>query len=952
VQQVGDATYFHVRFDLPAQMHEAEIKPCPYGEWERRQLALLPQLVPQDGKTSAVYQRLDLPHFRPAVGLDAEPEAAPIKGLEFAGKLHGSGAARFLLIYPTTDKEKPPPGIKNKDLAEALRPSCWRETPIQLDFAAVKPMPPSDGKSKSNLALLWAQAQAGRLALLEALAPDFGFYGFACAATGRKYGVPDPVLEGERKKGDDPVHRRMLDLTTGTMAITQSLALKRLRGAGVRVPLERTVDVAKVPGIDIAEHPWRKMMGTNKPAAEPLARLVPHDNYYIHFKSFAKFADFEDFLEQWGTPAGRAYEVQSREYRLKVRYERQLCLKSTWLGRQLGPYLVHSLAITGNDPYVREGSDITILFHVKNRQAFLAGVAVFLEEARKQFAGRLKETKGVYQGTPVESFVTPLREVSLHRAAFDDFVVYSNSPAGLRRVLDVHKGRLPSLWSALDFQYMRTVFRADDKEGDGFAFLSDAFIRQLVGPASKIKEMRRLEALTSLSMLTHGALFTAWETGKLPAGHQALLDSACLKQDYLYVPEGKEARWDARQQTAVSDAYNTLGFATPLIELPIDKISRFEEQTYGDFRQEYLRLWQRFFDPVGVRFALDERKIKLEVYILPMINNAEYSNLRWLTGENVTKLDLGSLSPRSLLQHTMSLRFLNDGGWALIRLDDSRKLARLAEWWILNDLVPKERSQREQEALRLFFTLPITVGVGGKSLLPESRRYLMRLLKEHLGPVEMKESIYKGTTITRLEYKRDTGLFNFLNTQGAAAKLKKVTIYQAEIGDGWYVSFDKGALPDLIDRALERKKGKAEVVPINASLHLAPRSAKQSGIALRQYLEWETHKRAQPNDALWYVLYRGRILKEGMPAEVKREKALRFLGFIPVSPDDALYHYDPVRDEVVNERHGSLRQPRLHARIADKSPLSDLLAQFPSLRVDLRFREDGFHSVVTVERRK
>ena len=89
----------------------------------------------------------------------------------------------------------------------------------------------------------------------------------------------------------------------------------------------------------------------------------------------------------------------------------------------------------------------------------------------------------------------PTGKSSLHRAAlFGDFVVYSNSPAGLRRVVDAHQGRLKSLAEALDFRYMRTVFPADAEKEDGFVFLSDPFIRQLVGPASKIKEKRRLEA--------------------------------------------------------------------------------------------------------------------------------------------------------------------------------------------------------------------------------------------------------------------------------------------------------------------------------------------------------------------------------------------------------------------------------------------------------------------------
>ena len=959
LQQVGDTTYFRVRLAVPDDMQVPEILPGPYGEWERRRLALSPRLVPQDDKASAVYQRLDLPHFQPTVEFQ-QRNRVPVKGLEFVGKLPQTGKARFLLLYPTAEKDKALAGIKDKELAQLLRPVRWAEVPVELDFKSAKEIPQfNKGEKNLNLETLWAEAQAARLAILEAQAPEFGFYGFACAATGRKYSVPDPVLEGDRKKGEEQIHRRMLDLTTGTMAITQSLALKRLRDTGPRGHLERTIDIAKVPGITIADHPWKKMMEGRKAVAEPLAKLVPHDNYYIRFKDFTKFTEFQDFLEEWGTPAGRAYEVQSREYGLKQRYEKQLCLKSTWLGRKFGSFLVKSVAITGSDPFVREGSDVTVLFHIVNREAFLAGVNPFIKEAKKEFGDRLTEKKSLYREIPIESFVTPLREVSVHRAAVDEFVVYSNSPAGLRRVLDTFKGG-KSLWQALDFQYMRTVFKADDKEEDGFAFLSDAFIRQLVGPASKIKEMRRLEALTSLSMLTHGALFHAWEKGKLPADHQALLDAAGLIPEHLYQPEGRKIDWNAKRQVAVSDAYNTIHFATPLIELPISKITAFEEQTYRDFREEYQRLWRQFFDPVGIRFALNKKQVKLEVYILPMINNQDYNRLQQITGFTTTPLDPARISPRSLLQFHMSFRdfgwFKSVGGWTQIRLDDSKNLARLGEWWMRNDLLPlKDREQHADESLRLAFQLPITAGIGirDKTEFPKDKEQITSLLKGFLGPVKIKEGKYKGTVITRAKFGRDSQLVQQVN-RNVKGKLTKVVLYHAVIEDGWYAGFDKGALLDMIDRAEERKKqkaGKGETVPVNASLHLSPRSAQQSLAAVQQYLEWETHKRALPNDALWYTLYRTGLIDGKTPEKDKRAAALQFLGFIPVSPDDAPYKFDAARDEMVNQRHGSLRQPRLHESIADNSPLTALLTQFPSLRIDLRYREDGFHSIITVERK-
>ncbi|MBI3821650.1 MAG: hypothetical protein HY289_03110, partial [Planctomycetes bacterium] len=724
-----------------------------------------------------------------------------------------------------------------------------------------------------------------------------------------------------------------------------------LRTTGVRAAVERSVDIKTVRGIEIAEHPWKKMMGVNKPAAEPLAELVPHDNYYLRFKTFAKFNEFSVLMDKWGTPASRAYESQSRDHALKERYERQLCLKSTYLGRTLGPLLIKSIAITGSDPYIREGTDVTVLFHVNNRSLFLTGVEQFIDEARKEHGARLKESKQVYNSIPIESFVTPLREVSVHRAGFGDFVVYSNSPVGLRRVIDTHQRKHKSLASSLDFQYMRTVFRADDKEEDGFAFLSDAFIRQLVGPASKIKEMRRLEAMTSMSMVNNAALFAAWETGKLPGDHDALLKAAHLKQEHLFVPEGKPIRWDATQKTAVSDVYNTLHFTTPLIETPIDKITWYEDQTYREFRVGYEQLWRQFFDPVGIRFNLGKEQIKLEVYVLPMVNNAEYNKLRQWTGRDVMQFDPSKLSPRSLLQFTTSIG--GDFKWGLIRLDDNKTLARLGEWWIRNDLLSKERTEYDTEAARLILQLPITAGIGDRGNW--IRGLVIATLKDtdRFGPAKFTDSTYNATVITKMTLGPDSKIVKNLNEKLEKGKLQQVVVYYATIDDGWYIGFDKQALKDLIDRAEQRKKNppKADTVDTNASWHVSPAAAIQAGEALRQYLEWETHKRALPNDALWYILYRAKLIDAKTPEPAKRDAALKYLGFIPVSPDDVPYRYDAARDEMVNQRHGSLRQPTLHPSIADTSPLVELLARFPSLRVDLRFREDGFHSTLTLQRK-
>jgi hypothetical protein len=347
----------------------------------------MPRLIPQDDNAHAVYQRLVVPHDLPAVGFEAARAPVAVKGLEFVGKLTRKGKAKFLLLYPSETENR---SAGKKDfLLPGQEPSrTWVEVPLELDFSGAEEIAAPDTADKrrphlaptyDDLEGLWATGQAARFALLEAQTPEFGFYGFACAATGRKYGVAAPLLGRVDDKKREQIHRQLYETTTGAAAITESLQLHRfLNPDNFREKGPRTVDIWSLPGITIAEHPWEKMLAGKKPAPEPLAQLVPHDNYYVHFKNIAKFIEFGELLDQWGTSAIRAYEIASRDVDLKERYERQLCLRSGWMGKTFGPTVVRSLAITGSDPYLREGSDVTVIFQVSNRKAFLTAVEPFL----------------------------------------------------------------------------------------------------------------------------------------------------------------------------------------------------------------------------------------------------------------------------------------------------------------------------------------------------------------------------------------------------------------------------------------------------------------------------------------------------------------------------------------------------------------------------------------------
>jgi hypothetical protein len=95
-QRAAGATYFHVRLAPPSDLEAAPIQIGSALALQQWSLARQPRLVPQDKQTWAVYQRLEIRHFLPAVQLQSMPRSSlPASPLEFVGKWSGKGQARF-----------------------------------------------------------------------------------------------------------------------------------------------------------------------------------------------------------------------------------------------------------------------------------------------------------------------------------------------------------------------------------------------------------------------------------------------------------------------------------------------------------------------------------------------------------------------------------------------------------------------------------------------------------------------------------------------------------------------------------------------------------------------------------------------------------------------------------------------------------------------------------------
>src|SRR5205823_3453352 len=146
-------------------------------------------------------------------------------------------------------------------------------------------------------------------------------------------------------------------------------------------------------------------------------------------------------------------------------------------------------------------------------------------------------------------------------------------------------------------------------------------------------QTRRQQARASLSLLSQAALFVGWEERWMYRERDEIVWRARLDDDMLAVPGGEPVAWDGGRLQATSKEYGTLEFGTPLVELPIGRVTDRERDGYQQFREGYLNLWRRFFDPVGIRFRLGTHGARVEVYLLPLVNNSEYNQLRAWAGD-------------------------------------------------------------------------------------------------------------------------------------------------------------------------------------------------------------------------------------------------------------------------------------------------------------------------------
>jgi hypothetical protein len=266
-----------------------------------------------------------------------------------------------------------------------------------------------------------------------------------------------------RQRGDRASQVDLFSLFSGALAVQESLQLDAMSGnaaprrqrptekpvpappPGIKPatekPRDKPVAVADLKGPTIKSHPWDTMLGDKHPEISQLAKAVPDDFYFVEFHSLNKLLEAMDVSDLWMTHLFNQSVQEARTSLVGERLKKQLVVETEPLLRPFYDLAVKEVAVVGSDLFMREGSDVTLLFRIKQPEVFKARMDGFLTNAEKAHKD-VKKDHGEFLGVPYVSLSNEERSIHVVSAyPAPDLHVRSNSLVTLKRVLEAIQGK-------------------------------------------------------------------------------------------------------------------------------------------------------------------------------------------------------------------------------------------------------------------------------------------------------------------------------------------------------------------------------------------------------------------------------------------------------------------------------------------------------------------------------
>ena len=874
------------------------------------------------------------------------------KHTAFYGRLQGHGTVKLKLLYETVS-----------ETIDGSRKVELREGEIEVPI-------PEEESGPEQIYHEWARQQNTHFRQLLGYYPHETFLQYCLLQSESRYGVRAPSLPKATAAGNK-LEQRLYEAATGSLAIQASLQRQVLTADASPGALNVHISHLQPPQLGSLDYATllaeKRERDGIEPKVDEIARLIPADQYYLHFRSAVAAGEALDLVEDWGGSLLRLFAIQARDDHLEAKFERQLCLDRAGITALFESGALTELALTGSDLSFASGTDLTMVLRAGDEAAFEQQASQWFARARQEFP-ELVEREFNYRGHQVAVRYTDDRAVSSFVVHAGEYVAYSNSHVAIRKLIDALTGAAESLIDQLDYQYVTTILPPAADANAGYLYASEAFLKRQTSPALKISQKRRTQCFNNLVMLNNASLFHRLETGRSPATLSELISGRFIDAGKLVCPHGGTYAFDAQRDTGTCSAHNRLKLITPNAELTVLKVSEAEQQEYARYKVRYEEFWKTMFDPIAIRIHAD-RTVKLEVCVLPMVNGGAYAQLRAALDERPSDLllnqpatsTIGTIGaalgrPRiaDLLQHVPGIAevlaadpTLTDLAWIgdslRLHVCDADTILEVdpTQLRTLNFFGEISIGQQATGALAMLATsLPTYVDVdiedGDKAL-----RFLDLLCSRIY--LEGDEVLTLPTAFDAYRLPDYLGRANYvLSFRWYALKIR---LYVAMLDDRLVAATTPRVLREVID---------ASELPASASDepgHLVVRLDVQALSAFRQSLEvyWAEKARQACHENIMSI-YNLVKLYDTPIGDVNRLADVKY-GVTYYCPDGGEYEYDAQADQVRCTVHGNRRWSQQTLSTSRASSFSRFVDTLATISAKLRFAEDSLTATVVIERR-
>ncbi len=416
-------------------------------------------------------------------------------------------------------------------------------------------------------------------------------------------------------KDHSPQQRQMrdsslLNILGGRAAIQETLQLQAIQ---VQVPSDASdppnVPIQSIAGVEVKSHDYHELLEGKEGGRLPLAEWVPADRFFAHFSDPKFLGDTLETGLDFAFNASSMFNASSLKYELKDRYFKKFGVNEQWVKALLKAGIVKEIGIVVPDLFFIDGTDISVIMTVPEI---------------KKMSPMLLLLQVVLQGDDAIFERQQANGSTSYWAKSRDKLIISTNKIELQRILDLNAtdGK-DSLGKSEEFRYMLTQLAPTEKT-KSFIYFSDPFIRQLVGPQTKIGQYRRLQARATLESINAAALHAKVDGIK----NSTDLDTL-IKLGYARKKIDREEYSLSKDGVASSKTYGSIDNLKSILDNPVTHARKSEHAGYKTYVRNYSQFWRQFFDPIAIR--LDEvakNEFETEVFILPLIDSSIYQIVR------------------------------------------------------------------------------------------------------------------------------------------------------------------------------------------------------------------------------------------------------------------------------------------------------------------------------------